>query len=125
MLAICLAMLEIEQDQRRFTRLLEAHEKNICGDLAHSRKLDPDGERRPTDLAQVGAELGTHLRPAPEGDSEPRNHRRRDRETLGCFTQSMALFRSAGKCGSRLQISLTSTCAALKPVFSVLNYKIL
>ena len=27
MLAICLAMLETEQDQRRFTRLFEAHEK--------------------------------------------------------------------------------------------------
>lgn len=29
MLAICLAMLETEQDQRRFTRLFEAHEKKI------------------------------------------------------------------------------------------------
>jgi len=31
MLAICLAMLETEQDQRRFTRLFEAHEKKIYG----------------------------------------------------------------------------------------------
>ena len=31
MLAICLAMLETEQDQRRFTRLFEAHEKKIDG----------------------------------------------------------------------------------------------
>lgn len=29
MLAICLAMLETEQDQRRFTQLFEAHEKKI------------------------------------------------------------------------------------------------
>ena len=29
MLAICLAMLETEEDQRRFTRLFEAHEKKI------------------------------------------------------------------------------------------------
>lgn len=29
MLAICLAMLETERDQRRFTRLFEAHEKKI------------------------------------------------------------------------------------------------
>ena len=29
MLAICLAMLETEQDQQRFTRLFEAHEKKI------------------------------------------------------------------------------------------------
>ena len=29
MLAICLAMLETEQDQRRFARLFEAHEKKI------------------------------------------------------------------------------------------------
>lgn len=29
MLAICLSMLETEQDQRRFTRLFEAHEKKI------------------------------------------------------------------------------------------------
>ena len=29
MLAICLAMLETEQDQRRFTRLFEAHEKKV------------------------------------------------------------------------------------------------
>ena len=31
MLAIYLAMLETEQDQRRFTRLFEAHEKKIYG----------------------------------------------------------------------------------------------
>ena len=29
MLAICLAMLETEEDQRRFTKLFEAHEKKI------------------------------------------------------------------------------------------------
>ena len=29
MLSICLAMLETEEDQRRFTRLFEAHEKKI------------------------------------------------------------------------------------------------
>ena len=29
MLAICLAMLETEQDQRRFTRLYEAHERSV------------------------------------------------------------------------------------------------
>lgn len=29
MLAICLAMLETEQDQRRFTQLFEAHEKRL------------------------------------------------------------------------------------------------
>ena len=29
MLAICLAMLETEEDQRRFTRLFEAHEKKL------------------------------------------------------------------------------------------------
>ena len=29
MLAICLAMLETERDQRRFTRLYEAYEKKI------------------------------------------------------------------------------------------------
>ena len=31
MLAICLAMLETEQDQRRFMRLFEAHEKKLYG----------------------------------------------------------------------------------------------
>ena len=35
MLAICLAMLETEQDQRRFTRLFEAHEKKIYGVALH------------------------------------------------------------------------------------------
>ena len=30
MLAICLAMLETEEDQRRFTQLFEIHEKKIC-----------------------------------------------------------------------------------------------
>lgn len=29
MLVICLAMLETEQDQRRFTRLFDAYEKKI------------------------------------------------------------------------------------------------
>ena len=35
MLAICLAMLETEQDQQRFTRLFEAHEKKIYGVALH------------------------------------------------------------------------------------------
>ena len=35
MLAICLAMLETEQDQRRFTRLFEAHEKKIYAVALH------------------------------------------------------------------------------------------
>ena len=35
MLAICLAMLETEQDQRRFTRLFEAHEKKISAVALH------------------------------------------------------------------------------------------
>ena len=35
MLAICLAMLETEQDQRRFTRLFEAHEKKIYAVVLH------------------------------------------------------------------------------------------
>ncbi len=40
MLAICLAMLETEQDQRRFTRLFEAHEKKIYAVALHILK-DP------------------------------------------------------------------------------------
>lgn len=35
MLTICLAMLETEQDQRRFTQLFEAHEKKIYGVALH------------------------------------------------------------------------------------------
>ncbi|MCI8810558.1 MAG: sigma-70 family RNA polymerase sigma factor [Oscillibacter sp.] len=35
MLAVCLAMLETEQDQRRFTRLFEAYEKKIYAITLH------------------------------------------------------------------------------------------
>ena len=35
MLAICLAMLETEEDQQRFTRLFEAHEKKIYAVALH------------------------------------------------------------------------------------------
>lgn len=35
MLAICLSMLETEQDQQRFTRLFEAYEKKIYGMALH------------------------------------------------------------------------------------------
>lgn len=35
MLAICLSMLETEQDQQRFTRLFEAYEKKIYGMSLH------------------------------------------------------------------------------------------
>ena len=35
MLAVCLSMLETEQDQRRFTRLFEAYEKKIYGMALH------------------------------------------------------------------------------------------
>ena len=35
MLAICLAMLETEEDQRRFTKLFEAHEKKIYAVALH------------------------------------------------------------------------------------------
>lgn len=48
MLAICLAMLETEQDQRRFTRLFEAHEKKIYA-VALRILEDPD---RAEDAAQ-------------------------------------------------------------------------
>lgn len=48
MLAVCLAMLETEQDQRRFTRLFEAHEKKICA-VALRILGDPD---RAEDAAQ-------------------------------------------------------------------------
>ena len=48
MLAICLAMLETEQDQRRFTRLFEAHEKKIYA-VALRILGDPD---RAEDAAQ-------------------------------------------------------------------------
>ena len=50
MLAICLAMLETEQDQRRFTRLFEAHEKKIYGVALHILGNPTQAE----DAAQIG-----------------------------------------------------------------------
>ncbi len=75
MLAICLAMLETERDQRRFTRLYEAYEKKI---YAVALRLLGDQPRAEDAAQQTWLQLLRRTTAFPEDWDPPAREERQD-----------------------------------------------